>query len=68
MSLLAEAQGDRGGLLRRFAWLCPLLAIALAAGLLALFGLSWRNAILAAMLLVCPALILWGVITTRRPR
>jgi hypothetical protein len=54
--------------LGRFAWLCPLLAIVLAAGVLAIFGLSWRNAAFAALLLVCPAVILWGVIAARRPR
>ena len=64
----AHARWDSGGLMRRFAWLCPLLAIVLAAGIVAIFGLSWRNAAFAALLLVCPAVILWGVIVTRRPR
>lgn len=62
-----EAPGSGASLLRRFAWLCPLLAIIVSAGLLAVYGLSWRNAFLAALILVCPAIILWGVITLRRP-
>jgi hypothetical protein len=45
----------------------PLLAIIVAVGLLAVYGLSWRNAFLAALILVCPAIILWGVISLRRP-
>ena len=62
-----EAPGRGSSLLRRFAWLCPLLAIIVAVGLLAVYGLSWRNAFLAALILVCPAIILWGVISLRRP-
>lgn len=45
----------------RWSWLCPWLAIALAAVVLMLFGLTWWSAILAAFLLVCPALLLWGL-------
>jgi hypothetical protein len=63
-----RAPHDLRDSLSRFAWLCPLLAIVLAVGALAIFGLSWRNAAFAALLLVCPAVILWGVIVTRRPR
>lgn len=46
----------------RWLWLCPLLAIVLAAAVLMLFGLTVWSALLAALLLVCPALILWGAI------
>lgn len=44
----------------RWLWLCPALAVLLAAGVLILFGLTLWSALLAALLLVCPALILWG--------
>jgi hypothetical protein len=63
----AHAPRDLRDSLSRFAWLCPLLAVVLAVGALAVFGLSWRNAALAALLLVCPAVILWGVLVARRP-
>lgn len=46
----------------RWLWLCPILAVVLAAGVLMLFGLAFWGALLAAVLLVCPALILWGAI------
>jgi predicted benzoate:H+ symporter BenE len=46
----------------RWMWLCPLLAVVLAAGILWTYGLDWWTAMLAATLLVCPALILWGAI------
>lgn len=46
----------------RWVWLCPILAILLAAGILWAYGLDWWTAMLAAVLLVCPALILWGAI------
>ena len=56
----------RGYLKTRFAdrwlWLCPVLGIVLAATVLMLFGLTFWSALLAALLLVCPALILWGAI------
>ncbi len=46
----------------RWLWLCPLLAIALAAAVLVVFGFTFWSAVLAALLLVCPALIVWGAI------
>lgn len=49
----------------RWCWLCPWLAILLAAGVLAWWGLSWWTALLAALFLVCPALILWGLYAVR---
>ena len=49
------------GWVQRWLWLCPVLGIALAAAVLLLFGLSWRTALLAALLLVCPALLVWGI-------
>ena len=42
-------------------WLCPTLGILLAAGVLWLFGLFWWSALLAALMLACPAILLWGV-------
>lgn len=54
---------------RRFAnrwlWLCPLLGILVAAGVLVAFGFSIWTALLAALLLVCPALIVWGAVKLR---
>lgn len=47
-----------------WAWLCPWLAIALAAGVMVAFGLTWWSALLAALFLVCPALMLWGLYAT----
>lgn len=46
--------------------LCALSALALSAGVLAVWGLSWGTALLAVLLLVCPLLILWGALTLRR--
>jgi len=50
------------GWVQRWLWLCPALGLALAAAVLLLFGFSWRSALLAALLLVCPALLLWGIV------
>ncbi|EWS55366.1 MULTISPECIES: hypothetical protein [Sphaerotilaceae] len=46
----------------RWMWLCPAAAVLLAACVLWSFGWSWWSALSAAVLLVCPALILWGAI------
>ena len=50
------------GFVDRWVWACPVLMVLLAASVLWLFGLNWWSAIVAAMLLVCPLLILWGAI------
>ena len=52
-------------MMNRWSWLCPWLAIALAAAVFMLFGLTWWSALLAAFLLVCPALLLWGLFDIR---
>ena len=53
-------------MLSRWAWLCPWLAILLAAGVLVAFGFTWWSALLAALFLVCPALLLWGLFMLRQ--
>lgn len=52
-------------MMNRWSWLCPWLAVALAAGVFVLFGFTWWSALLATLLLVCPALLLWGLFITR---
>lgn len=52
--------------LSRNLWLCPLAAIVVAAIVLVLFGMTWTTAIIAALLFVCPAILIWGFITVRR--
>jgi hypothetical protein len=49
----------------RWISLCPVLMILAAAGLLMAFGLTIWTALLVAVLLVCPALMIWGAITLR---
>ena len=48
-------------------WLCPFLGILLAAAVLWIFGLAWWSALLAALMLVCPAVVLWGAVWLQRP-
>ena len=50
----------------RWAWLCPVLMLGLAVAILILFGLSLWTAILVTILLVCPAVMVWGIIQLRR--
>ena len=46
----------------RWLWLCPALGVLLAAVVLLLFDFNVWSALLAALLLVCPAMLLWGAI------
>lgn len=46
----------------RWMWLCPVLAVVVAAAVLWSFGFSWWSALLTAAILVCPALVVWGAI------
>ena len=46
-------------------WLCPLLGILVAAWVFFAFGFSLWTSLLAALLLVCPALMLWGGFSLR---
>ena len=49
-------------------WLCPLLAIVLATAVLHFVGLSPWTAIVIAAVAVCPAVLVWGVVITRKRR
>ncbi len=51
---------------REWAWLCPFVMLGLAVGILVLFGLTIWTASLVAILLVCPAIMIWGVLYLRR--
>lgn len=50
----------------RLGWLCPLLGLVMAAGVLYVWGFSLWTAILAALMLACPITLLWGLMTLRR--
>lgn len=50
--------------MNKWSWWCPWIALGIAAGILMLVGVSLWTALLAALLLVCPALILWGLLKT----
>lgn len=52
--------------MNRWVWICPPIAIGLTAAVFTLWGLTWWTALLAALFLVCPPLVVWGLIVTRR--
>lgn len=52
--------------MKRWLWICPTLGLILATAVFYLWGFSLRTAIVAALLLVCPSIVLWGLITLRR--
>lgn len=47
--------------MRKLAWLCPPLMIAAATMLLSLWGLSFRTALIVALLLACPVILMLGL-------
>lgn len=51
----------------KWVWLCPWLAIGLAAAVFNLWGVTWWTALLSALFLVCPVIMLWGLIKLHRP-
>src|SRR3990172_3553021 len=51
---------------RRWGWTCPVVMLGGAAGILMLWGFSVWTAVLVAVLLVCPAIMVWGAIHVRR--
>ena len=51
---------------RAWMWLCPWAMVGLAVAILFFAGLSIWTALLAAMLLVCPAIMIWGAIKIRQ--
>lgn len=53
--------------MNKWAWLCPWFSIALGAAVLVLWGLTLWTALLIALLLVCPAIMLWEAVKLRRP-
>jgi hypothetical protein len=53
---------------RRLVWLCPVLAIVLAALVLWTFGLSFWTALVTAVLLACPLGLIWAVVTGSNTR
>ncbi len=53
--------------MNKWTGLCPWLSIALAVAVLTLWGLTWWSALLVVLLMVCPAIMLWGMFKFRRP-
>lgn len=51
---------------REWAWLCPFGMLGLAVGILVVFGVTFWTSILVALLLVCPAIMIWGALYLKR--
>lgn len=66
MTISREKISDNHGHWRAWVWLCPWTMLGLAAASLFVLGWSLWTAVLAAMLLACPAIILWGALQSRR--
>lgn len=50
----------------KWVWICPPLATLIVAAALVYWGLTVGTALLVALILVCPVLVVWGVIETGR--
>jgi hypothetical protein len=64
--IAANSISDKRACWRAWIWLCPWAMVGLAVVILFFVGLSIWTALLAAMMLVCPAIILWGANQTSR--
>jgi phosphoethanolamine N-methyltransferase len=64
MVMAGNNMTDNGARWRAWIWLCPWAMLGLAVAILIVAGVSIWSALLVTMLLVCPAIILWGVIRT----
>lgn len=65
MFLSSKLHGFPRRLRDRLLWICPFAAIAIAAAILWLFGLTLWTAIVAALLIGCPLAIAWSLLTER---
>ena len=50
----------------RWVWLCPLIGVVAAAVLLVFWGFTLWTAITLALLLVCPAVVIWALLYAGR--
>ncbi|WP_295754587.1 hypothetical protein [Undibacterium sp.] len=53
--------------MNRWLWLCPILVVLLIVTVLLYWGVSWVSTVLIALALVCPAIVIWGVLKIRKP-
>lgn len=54
--------------MNRWLWICPILVVLLIVSVLLYWGWSWVSAVLIALALVCPAIMIWWAIQIRKPR
>src|SRR5574341_1765678 len=52
--------------MNRWIWICPPLAIIIVAWALVAWGFTVATALLISLILVCPVLVIWGVIESGR--
>ena len=57
----------RSGLARGL-WLCPVLSLLLAAGVLLLLGMRWWTVLIAVVVLACPITAGWVLLADRLSR
>lgn len=51
----------------RWLWICPILAVLLSVVVLYYFGLTWKTAAVVVLVMVCPAIMIWGAFEIRKP-
>lgn len=54
--------------MNRWLWICPILVVLLSVTIFLYWGWSWTSAVLIALAIVCPAIIIWGAIQIRKMR
>ncbi|MBI3284632.1 MAG: hypothetical protein HYZ65_07240 [Burkholderiales bacterium] len=52
--------------MNRWFWICPILLVLLSVTVIFYWGWSWTSILVTGLALVCPALIIWGVLQLRK--
>lgn len=54
--------------MNRWLWICPMLAVLLSVTIFLYWGWSLTTVVLIALAIVCPSIMIWGVIQIRKLR
>ncbi len=52
--------------MNRWLWILPILVVLLSVTAFFYWGLSWTTAGLVALLMICPALMIWGAVQIQK--
>ena len=54
--------------MNRWLWICVSLALLLSLAVWLAWGWSWAGLLITALVIVCPAIMIWGALEIFKPR